>query len=712
MEVNLHSKVSSLLISLGYHTLYPPQEQAISKGVLEGKSLLITTPTASGKTLIAIMAAIQAIEKGSKVAYLTPLRALAAEKFEDFHVLKNPSIFDHDIMINLANSDYDSQDKELASADVIILTNEKMDSLMRHRLDWISEVGLFVVDEVHLLADPERGPVLEMMLTKLRKIYPQAQILVLSATISNSEYIASWLGCDLVDSDWRPTKLVEGVYQGGTIKTSDGKYIKIKSNYGSAVVDLIQNSMVNSYQTLVFAETRKSTSYLAKKVQGVVFKKLDDNIRKMASEEASRIRSHGEDTEITSTLAQLVSNGVAFHHAGIGSSSRKIVEEAFKKGIIRILFTTPTLAAGVNLPARRVILSSFLRYDSTVGNKIPISVLEYKQISGRGGRPKYDNKGESIIISGSNFNRDDIYDHYILGSPEPIRSQLANSRMIRIHVLSTIVTYPGIKKNEIVDMFQSTLLGQYCKESILSSKIINALDYLEAEQLIKTRKDRYIVSEFGKNISLLYIDPSTGIDFRNALELIKSPSGEDHTLGFLYLITNSVDFFPRLSLRNGDYDTISEILLNDADQHIFKYSENGLSRSLSALFEWINESTDRKLSERLGIEPGDMYRIVESSDWLAHSLYKVAKTLGRNDLLNEIQKLRIRIRYGIKEELTSLVQFKGIGRIKARSLYNAGITDPFILANTPESKLSAIPKIGIALARILKNDSKDILQSI
>jgi helicase len=504
---------------------------------------------------------------------------------------------------------------------------------------------------------------------------------------------------------------VEGVYQNGTIKMSDGKNIKIKSNYSSAIVDLIQDSMVNRYQTLVFAETRKSTSNLAKKVERIVFKQLDENIRKKAAEEASKIRSHGEDTEITSTLSHLVSNGVAFHHAGIGSSSRKIVEESFKKGIIRILFTTPTLAAGVNLPARRVILTSFLRYDSTIGNKIPISVLEYKQISGRGGRPKYDNKGESIIISGSNFNRDDIYDHYILGSPEPIRSQLANNRMFRIHVLSTIVMFPGIKKDEILDMFQNTLLGQYCKESILSSKVFNALDYLESEQLIKTRKNRYIVSEFGKNISLLYIDPTTGIDFRKALESIKSPSSDDHTLGFLYLITNCVDFFPRLPLRNSDYDTISEIFLNSADQFTFKYSDNGFSRSTWALFEWINESSDRKLSERLGVEPGDMYRIVESSDWLAHSLYKVAKTMGRNDLLNEIYNLRIRIRYGINEELLSLVKFKGIGRIKARSLYNAGITDTFILANTSEARLSAIPKIGMALAKILKNDSKNIMHN-
>ena len=129
---------------------------------------------------------------------------------------------------------------------------------MRHRSDWISEVGLFVFDEVHLLGDRERGPVLEMMLTKIRKVYPQisSKYSVLRSLIQRTY---SWLGCDLVDSKWRPTKLVEGVYQNGNIKMSDGSNIKIKSNCGSAIVDIVHDSMVNGYQTLVFAETRKCT---------------------------------------------------------------------------------------------------------------------------------------------------------------------------------------------------------------------------------------------------------------------------------------------------------------------------------------------------------------------------------------------------------------------------------------------------------------------
>src|SRR4051794_9132541 len=152
------AKVNLLLGLLGYSSLYPPQELALSKGLLEGKNLLVTTPTASGKTLIAMMAAIKTIEKGLKVIYLTPLRALATEKYHDFHVLEDLDINGIKTRVKIATSDYDSSGKDVEDADVIILTNEKMDSLMRHGAEWISDVGLFVADEVHLIGERERGP--------------------------------------------------------------------------------------------------------------------------------------------------------------------------------------------------------------------------------------------------------------------------------------------------------------------------------------------------------------------------------------------------------------------------------------------------------------------------------------------------------------------------------------------------------------------------
>jgi helicase len=705
------ASIKIFLDLLGYSSLYPPQELALSKGVLEGKNLLITTPTASGKTLIAVMAAIKAIEKGLKVVYLTPLRALATEKYRYLQNLESMDIISRKIRVRVASSDYDASGREVTGVDVVVLTNEKMDSIIRHGSStWISDVGLFVADEVHLLGDRGRGPTLEMMLTKIRTMYPQSQILALSATVANSEDIARWLGCELIESNWRPTKLVEGVYEHGMVRMNDGNQFKLETSSGvsSAVIDIAIDSLDNGGQALVFAETRKRAASLAAKAADGVYKRLDKTSKRMAEEVSSAIRSKGDDTELTRNLCHLVSKGVAFHHAGLGPSSREIVEESFKAGVIKLLTATPTLAAGVNLPARRVVIASILRYDSDYGGNIPISILEYKQICGRAGRPKYDSFGEAVIVAESGASAQDLYDHYILGTPEPLRSQLTNDRAIRVHLLSTIASSPGMKKFGIYDLFGSTLFAQQYRKSIVSLKVDAALVYLESEGLIKSKNDRYIATEFGRRATLLYIDPLTAVEFRKSIESIKHMStnknngNSNYTIGFLHLITNSADFYPKLSLRKKDYEELYAIIQQHSNELFYQISEYDCSRSLWALYEWINETSDRVLNDKIGVEPGDTHRMVEISDWLAYSLYEVAKLLKREDLLVSIHDLRIRIKYGIREELLPLVALEGIGRIRARALYDAGFTDIKKVAKASESKLSAIQKIGPAVANKLK----------
>ena len=390
------------------------------------------------------------------------------------------------------------------------------------------------------------------------------------------------------------------------------------------------------------------------------------------------------------------------------------MEQSFKAGVIKLLTATPTLAAGVNLPARRVILSSIMRYDSDYGGNMPISVLEYKQLCGRAGRPKYDTSGEAIIVTGSGVSAEDIYDHYILGNPEPLQSQMTNDKSIRVHLLSTVSSIPGLKKSEIYDLFGSTLFAQQYRKATVTFKIDNALSYLESEDLIKSKNDRYIATDFGRRTSLLYIDPLTAIEFRKAIQSIeRTPNSTNdynkdftnkHTLGLLCLITNSADFYPKLSLRRKDIDELGVIFMQHADELFYQVNEYDCSRSVLALYEWINEANDRVLSDKVGVEPGDMYRIAESSEWLAYSLYEVAKLLRREDLLGSIQSLRLRIKYGVKDELLPLVRLEGIGRIRARSLHDAGVTDVAKIAKTPELKLSRIPKIGPAVARKLKEN--------
>lgn len=701
-------EVKIILDSLGYSSLYPPQELALSKGLLENRNLLITTPTASGKTLIAVIAAIKPIEKGLKVVYLTPLRAIATEKYHYLQVLQNIDIIDKRIRIRIATSDYDSSGMEVSNADVIILTNEKMDSVIRHGAEWIADVGLFVTDEVHLLGDKERGPTLEMILTKIRKMYPQSQILALSATVANSEDIAKWLGCELIQSSWRPTKLVEGVYEHGTVNMNDGSQFKIETSaISSSAIDIAIDSLDNGGQAIIFAETRKRASSLAVKAAEGVYKRLDKATKSKAAEVSSQILKNGDDTELTRTLSQVVAKGMGFHHAGLGQTSREIVEESFKSGIIKILTATPTLAAGVNLPARRVILASILRYDPDYGRNIPISVLEYKQLCGRAGRPKYDTFGESIIIAESGVNAQEIYDHYVLGNPEPLRSQMTNDKSIRVHLLSTIATIPGMKKSEIYELFESTLFAQQYRKATVDFKVDTALSYLESEEHIKSRNGRYIATDFGRRNSLLYIDPVTAVEFRKAIQSIQRQTTDvnndnKYTLGFLHLITNSPDFYPKLSLRKKDVDELITIFQEHSSELFYQINEYECSRSLIALYEWVNETSDRVLNDRFGIEPGDMHRIAENSEWLAYSLYEVSKVIKREDLLGSLYKLKIRIKYGIKEELSSLVTLEGIGRIRARALYDAGLTNIGKVTNTSESKLSAIPKIGPTVAKKLK----------
>ncbi len=200
-------------ISSSITELRPAQEKAVNAGLLEGKNLLVCTPTASGKTLIAELAAVSAILKGEgKAVYIVPLKALASEKYKDFK-----KRYGSLMKIALSIGDIDSSDSYLSDYDFIICTAEKLDSLLRHHSPWIKSVKVVIVDEVHLLNDPGRGPTLEILITILRQLLPKMQLIALSATIGNSKELAEWLGAELVTDSWRPVKLHQGIYVNGRI---------------------------------------------------------------------------------------------------------------------------------------------------------------------------------------------------------------------------------------------------------------------------------------------------------------------------------------------------------------------------------------------------------------------------------------------------------------------------------------------------------------
>lgn len=210
----MNEKLKEVLAKEGITEFRPSQKKALDKGLLEHKSLLICTPTASGKTLIAEMAAMQTIlEKGAKAVYIVPLIALANEKAKEFK-----RKYGHLCKVALCTGDLDSADPYLADYDFIICTSEKLDSLIRHHSPWLAFVKCVIIDEIHLLNDVGRGPTLEILITILIKLLKDVQIIGLSATIGNPQELAKWLKADLIIDNWRPVPLHKATFFGGELE--------------------------------------------------------------------------------------------------------------------------------------------------------------------------------------------------------------------------------------------------------------------------------------------------------------------------------------------------------------------------------------------------------------------------------------------------------------------------------------------------------------
>ena len=697
------------LRSQGFQKLYPPQADSIKSGLLKGNSILVSAPTASGKTLIAVLAILgylsrENAKKGGKIVYLSPLRALAAEKFAEFKKLEKIAL-KNKAKIAISTGDFDGIEKNLEKGNVLILTNEKMDSVIRHGALWIEDIALVISDEVHLIGDGHRGPTLEMILTQLKLLDTKPQIVGLSATITNSEDIAGWLGCKLVKNNWRPVPLSEGVCEGNTVTMNDGTVFTVKNTLRGVPIDLGVQSVQQGGQSLVFASTRPRSKSLATKASDVVSKYLEKEEISRLGKISKKILSENEHTETVKTLALLVRKGVAFHHAGLSQNCRDVVETEFRRGTIKLLSSTPTLAAGVNLPARRVVISSISRYDGKAGRNMPISVLEYKQLCGRAGRPQYDDYGESIIVVG-NADADSLVDCYINGEPEPIASKIIEDKSLRTHILSVIVTHPGIKKDEILEFFMQTLGGLQTRKATLKFAIGVSLRFLSGNNLILKKGERYAATNFGKKTSMLYIDPLTATVFRDSISGVSSK--KRHTLGFLHLITSCEEFFPKFELRERDYEPASAMIENYHMELITRISEYQCSRSLLALQSWITEASELSIADTLGIESGDMHRMTENANWLSYCLREIAKHTDRADLLEEFDDLQKRIDYGVKEELVGLVKVKGIGRVRARALFKHRIRSIDELRKIPASRLAKIDKIGASIADNIKAELRKV----
>src|SRR3972149_6118695 len=433
-QLDLPTKVKDIL-EKDVQKLNPVQLAALGAGLLDLKSsFVISSPTASGKTLIAEMLMVKTIlEKKTKALYTAPLRALANEKFERFKKKYEPL----GIKVAISTGDLDSGDMWLSNYDLIVLTSEKTDSLLRHDSPFLQQVGAAVVDECHLITDASRGPTLEVAVTRLRQLNPSLLLLFLSATIANAEELAAWISARLVKSEWRPVKLYEGIYYDSKVLFEDKPQIDLDGDE-AAEVEVAKKTVAENKQAIIFAASRRNAEAIAERCAESLRKSLTEKeaavLLGLSKEASSSLESA---TPQCKKLASCIESGVAFHHAGLVSKQRVLIENSFRNKIIKIIAATPTLAAGVDLPAYRVMIRDARRYYPGAGF-VFIPVLEYEQMRGRAGRPRYDKEGESILLARSESEARELYNRFVLGEPEQIQSKLAVEPVLRIHTLSLI----------------------------------------------------------------------------------------------------------------------------------------------------------------------------------------------------------------------------------------------------------------------------------
>jgi helicase len=710
-ELSIPEAVKELIIRSGIVELYPPQEEAVKAGALEGKNLVLASPTASGKTLVAELCALKHIlEKNGKTIYLTPLRALASEKFEDFR--KYTSITKADgrrVRIGISTGDFDSTDPWLERYDIIITTNEKADSLLRHRAKWMDEISLVVADEVHLLNEAERGPTLEVVLARLMQVNPDMQILALSATINNVDEIAQWLKAEYITTEWRPVALKEGVLLHEEVQYKDGDARKVEKRTKDPLTNLLLNTIRAGGQALVFTSTRKNAASLAKKLSTEVEGTLSKPTKRALEHDAARILAAGERTRLSEALADIVKCGAAFHHAGLGGGHRKIIEDSFREGKIKVLTATPTLAFGVNLPARTVVIQDYRRYEAGYGY-YPISVLEYKQMAGRAGRPKYDKVGEAILLAKTSDEADYLLESYVLARPERIWSRLAVERIMRGHVLATIAADFAHTENGIYEFFGKTFYAHQYDTEAIKGIIGKILKYLYDEEMIEVVSDEINATRFGKRVSELYIDPVSGVIIRDALR--RKPTYLTD-VSFLHMIAHTPDMGPVLRPYSREMDEVAvfmeehkpELLTDMPDEweDRITYEEFlGEVKTAMTLKAWIEEMSEDELIERFSVQPGDLYRTIENAKWLLHATHELALLFGNKQVLPVTLEVRQRVEKGVKKELLPLVKLEGVGRVRGRIIYNSGYRTIEDLKRVPVEDLTSLPLVGPRLAKKIK----------
>jgi helicase len=696
--------VPEQLTESGIEELYPPQVAAVDAGVTDGESLVASVPTASGKTLIAELAMLSSVERGGKALYVVPLRALASEKKAEFERWA-----DFGVDVGVSTGNYESSEEWLSSRDIVVATSEKVDSLVRNGAPWIDDLTCVVADEVHLVDDPNRGPTLEVTLAKLRRINSGLQVVALSATVDNADEVADWLDAELIRSDWRPIDLRTGVHYGDAITFDDGEQREVSVGRGERpTAALVADTLDEDGSSLVFVNSRRNAEAAARRLADVTESALTPDERAALSDVADEVAAVS-DTETSEDLAAVVRKGAAFHHAGLAADHRSLVEDAFRDRELKAICATPTLAAGVNTPSRRVIVRDWRRYDGEFGGMKPLDTLEVHQMFGRAGRPGLDPYGEAVLLAKDHETMDELFERYVWADPEPVQSKLAREPAMRTHLLATVASGFARTREGLLEFLEGTLYAAQTDEGDrLASVVDSTLDYLAANDFVDREGDEVTATGLGHTVSRLYLDPMSAAEIVDGLRDADDPT----PLGLYHLVCRTPDMY-ELYLKSGDRETYTELCYEREDEFLGRVPsefedvrfEEWLSalKTAKLLEDWASEVDEDRITERYGVGPGDVRGKVDTAEWLLGAAERLATDLDL-DCVVAVREAKKRVQYGVREELLDLAGVRSVGRKRARRLYEAGVESRADLREADKSLiLGALRGRERTAERILEN---------
>jgi helicase len=461
----------------------------------------------------------------------------------------------------------------------------------------------------------------------------------------------------------------------------------IERKTADSVVNIVLDTFKKNKQILVFVGTKKG----AERQADDIAKSLQP-VPEMSSVAEDVLSALSKPTKQCERLACIIRKGVAFHHAGLDSRQKDIIEEQFRAGKVRVICCTPTLAYGLDLPAFRAVIRDVKRYGQHGMGFIP--VLDYLQMAGRAGRPSFDKYGEAILVADNDMEARDLVERYVNGEPEDIYSKLAVEPVLRTYVLSLIATRLVKTRDDLVEFFSRTFWAYQYKDMHRLEAILDKMVALLQEwKFIEGGTDGGFVSAsalvegdytptlIGSRVAQLYLDPLTahqlivGIERSTKKETIRP-------YAILHLLCNRLEMRPVLRVGVKEWEKYQQVLTEEG--HALLEDEPtlydpefdeflGAVKTAKMLDEWMDEKTEDFILESFNATPGELHNKLQEAEWLLYATSELAGLVGHKTVIKDFNRVKFRLKYGVKEELLALLQIEGVGRVRARMMFKSGI---------------------------------------